>query len=147
MSGKWYLAGPMSNIPQFNFPKFDAIAAALRAQGADIISPAEMDEPEVRAAAMASPDGRPDERTSGGKTWGDFLARDLKLIADQCDGVIVMPMWKGSKGARQEVFTALNCGKQVAELVVGEDGTYAICKRSSYYFWSCLDDAKKEFLR
>lgn len=133
MSTRWYLAGPMSNIPQFNFPWFDKVATALRAQGATIVSPAEMDEPEVREAAMASPDGRPDERTSGGKTWGDFLARDLKLIADQVDGVLLMPNWLGSKGARQEAFTAINCGKKLADLVVGADGTFAIHEVSILY--------------
>lgn len=138
MSIKWYLAGPMSNIPQFNFPLFDKVAGALRVQGADIISPAEMDEPEVRAAALASPDGRPDERTSGGKTWGDFLARDLKLIADQAGGVLLMPNWLGSKGARQEAFTAINCGKKLADLVVGEGGTFAIREVSVAYAHSRL---------
>lgn len=46
-----YLAGPMSNIPQFNFPAFDDAAADLRARGWDIVSPAELDRPEVRPNA------------------------------------------------------------------------------------------------
>lgn len=103
---KWYLAGKMSYIPQFNFPKFDEVSAALRGQGLTIVSPAEMDSPEVRAAALASPDGIPNERTSGGATWGDFLSRDLKLIADTVDGVILMGGWLDSKGARQEESAA-----------------------------------------
>lgn len=131
----WYLAGPMSNIPQFNFPEFDRVSAALRAQGAVIVSPAEMDDQETRAAALASPDGI---LTARGQTWGDFLARDLKLIADKCDGVIVMPYWGSSKGARQELFTALNCGKRVADLIEGVDGTFAIYERRPDYFLPCL---------
>lgn len=126
MSTKWYLAGPMTGIPQFNFPYFDKVAAALRAQGIDVTSPSEMDSPEIRAAALASPDGIPNERTSGGHTWGDFLARDLKLIADQVDGVILMDAWYKSKGARQEAFTALQCGKMFASLCTGKEGSYSI---------------------
>lgn len=106
-----------------------------------------MDSPEVREAAMSSPDGRPNERTSGGHTWGDFLARDLKLIADECDGVVLMPGWRESKGARQELFTALNCGKRVARLVVGAEGTYAIDECSRGYFLHYLEEKMKEVCR
>lgn len=78
-----YLSGPMTNLPQFNVPLFDAIAASLREQGWDVISPAELDSEEVRAAALASPDGKVGE---GGlvanETWGDMLSRDVKLLAD-----------------------------------------------------------------
>ncbi len=41
---KWYLAGPMTGIPQFNYPLFDSVSAELRASGYDITSPAEMDD-------------------------------------------------------------------------------------------------------
>ena len=128
---KWYLAGPMSYIPQFNFPFFDKVATALRGQGLEIVSPAELDEPEVREAALASPDGKPNERTSGGKTWGDFLSRDLKLVADSVDGVILMRGWLESKGARQEAFTALQCGKQFAYLNEGIGPTFSVEKMTA----------------
>lgn len=119
MSGKrmrFYLCGPMSNVPQFNFPMFDRIAARCRhLDFGEIVSPAEMDSPEIRAAALASPDGVPNERTSCGQTWGDFLARDVKLVADQIDGIIVLPGWMRSRGARLEVFVGLLCKKEFAE--------------------------------
>ena len=105
----WYLAGKMSGIPQFNFPKFDRVAATLRAAGMIIITPSELDTAEIRTAALASKDGQP---MGVGGSWGDFLARDVKVIADQVDGVILMDGWLDSKGARQEAFTALQCEKK-----------------------------------
>lgn len=115
MSGKvWYLAGPMTWIAQFNYPKFDRIAAELRAQGLEIRSPAELDDPETRKAALASPDGTPGSGAMNDETWGDFLKRDVKLIADEVDGVIVMDGWHKSRGARLETFVAaMMCGKPV----------------------------------
>lgn len=111
---KYYLAGPMTGIPQFNYPAFDKASALLRSQGFDIVSPAEMDDEKTRAAAMASVDGRPGSGSTNGETWGDFLARDVKLIADQVGGIIFLDGWFKSKGARLEAFVGLLTGKQFA---------------------------------
>jgi hypothetical protein len=105
----YYLGGPMTGRPQFNFPAFDAAAADLREQGYKIVSPAELDADETREAALASADGSPGEGSSNGETWGDFLARDVKLIADKCGGMIVLPEWNQSKGARLESFVTFLC--------------------------------------
>lgn len=111
----WYIAGPMTGIPQFNFPAFDAAAADLREQGYDVVSPAELDDDETRAAALASPDGAPGSGSSKNETWGDFLARDLKLVADVIDGIAVLPGWNKSSGARTETFMAFVCNKPIVQ--------------------------------
>lgn len=106
-----YLAGPMTGIPQFNYPAFDAAAARLREMGFEVQSPAEMDDPATRAAALASPDGAPGGGSANGETWGDFLARDVKLIADSgIEAIVVMMGWAQSRGARLETFVAHLCG-------------------------------------
>jgi hypothetical protein len=110
---KFYLAGPMTGIPQFNFPAFHEAAAKLRAAGYVIQSPAEMDDPKTTAAAMASPDGKPGSGSPNGDTWGDFLARDVKIIADGVHGIILMPGWEKSRGARLELFVSMLCGHWV----------------------------------
>ncbi|HXS14473.1 MAG TPA: DUF4406 domain-containing protein [Acidobacteriaceae bacterium] len=103
-----YLAGPMSNIPQFNFPLFYKVAAELRERGWDVVSPAELDDQEDKGAAMSSPDGDPNNRDHmGGKTWADFLARDVKLIADKVQGIVFLQDWWRSRGARLEAFVGL----------------------------------------
>ena len=111
---RYYLAGPMSGIPQFNFPALDTAKASLLAQGYAVVSPAELDDEIARKAALASPDGNMEEYVAEtGETWGDFLARDVKLIADEVDGVILLEGWEESKGARLEAFVARTCGKPV----------------------------------
>lgn len=102
-----YLAGPMTSIPQFNIPEFDRVANELRALGFDIVSPAELDDEETRRISLASPDGALATLETHNKTWGDFLARDVKLLADEgIQGVVVLPGWERSRGARLETFVA-----------------------------------------
>jgi hypothetical protein len=107
-----YIANKMTGIPQFNIPWFDAAALYLREEkGIDVVSPAELDRPETRAAALASEDGSMGSGVVNGETWGDFLARDVKLIADGgIEAVIVGPDWADSKGARLETFVAHQLG-------------------------------------
>lgn len=113
---KFYLAGPMSGIPQFNFPAFDTAAGRLRDLGHEIVSPAELDDEQTRAEALESPDGKPTQRDKvNGHTWGDFLARDVKIVADQVQGVVFLPGWERSRGAKLEAFVGVLCGHEFAE--------------------------------
>ena len=120
--GNYYLAGPMTGYPQFNFPAFYKAAEDLRKMGYEICNPAELDADDGTAAlAAASPTGALDENGKiNNNTWGDLLARDVKLIADECDGIVLLPNWADSKGVIQEVTTAMNCGYPVFEFVDGE---------------------------
>lgn len=120
MSKKYYLAGPMSGIPQFNFPAFDAACLRLRAAGFDIVSPHEHDTPETQAAARASVDGAPMPKETGAETWAECLARDVVLVGDVCAGIIFLPGWERSRGAKLEAFTGLLCGKEFGAYVAHE---------------------------
>lgn len=106
---KIYIAGPMSGRPHFNIPLFDYTAEILRDAGFDAVSPAELDDEETRHAALCSPDGKMDKGALNGETWGDFLARDVKLVADKIDAVALLPGWEDSRGAQLEVFVARLC--------------------------------------
>jgi hypothetical protein len=107
----WYLAGPMSGIPQFNFPLFERAAKQLRSAGYNIISPAEVDakDEELHKRVLASTDGIL-QSSDIKESWGDFLSRDVKIIADKVQGIILLPGWEKSRGARLEAHVALLCG-------------------------------------
>jgi hypothetical protein len=100
----------MSNRPQFNVPAFIAAGQSIEARGDRAQLPADLDEPEVVAKLMASPDGKGDV---SGYTWGECLAMDVILIADKVDGVAVLHGWMKSKGARLETFVAFLVGKPI----------------------------------
>ena len=114
---KYYLAGKMSGIPQMNFPLFMHTAEMLRARGLDILNPAELDDDETVAAAMDNETG---EHNEDGPTWGEFLGRDIELVADKVDAIIALEDWWTSRGARLEVFTALQVHKPVYTLDKGK---------------------------
>jgi hypothetical protein len=100
----------MTGIPEFNFPLFRKAAAYLRSVGYEIISPAELDSPEIQAAAAVSKDGTFDGTGKiAGETWGDMLSRDVKVVADYCGGIMLLPGWERSRGARLEAFVGLLC--------------------------------------
>lgn len=106
----WYIAGPMSNYPQFNIPMFAAVAWYLRQQGEHVISPPEMDDEIIQHACLESVHGRLDDLPAG--SWGNCLARDVAYVADpRCIGIVLLPGWEYSGGARVEVMTALARGK------------------------------------
>jgi Domain of unknown function (DUF4406) len=103
----WYLCGPMSGIEFCNMPLFDSATAHLRAQGFKIISPGELDSPDVRAEALASREG-----IIHSESWGSLLGRDVAIVADKVGGLILLPGFDRSRGARLEVFVGILCNKK-----------------------------------
>jgi len=123
---KIYIAGPMTGYPKFNFPLFDRVAAELRAMASpnypfEVVSPAELDDPKSRAAALQSEWGDPEEyHRLTGLSWADFLSRDVKLIADGgFHAIVCLPGWQDSRGARLETFVGHLCGITIHEYVEG----------------------------
>lgn len=107
----YYLGGPMSEIPQFNFPRFHEAADTLRQAGYNIVSPAELDDPEVSAQAMASETG--DHGTTD-DSWEDFLSRDLIVCSlPNCVGGIFLEGWWFSDGALGESWVLNFLGKRL----------------------------------
>jgi hypothetical protein len=109
---KWYLAGPMTGIPQFNFPAFEAAAWALRKQGYDIISPHEEDPESIQERAWESVAGDPADLKAGKGIWGERLAHDVYLIVNGVTGLILLPGWDKSRGVALEATVALLEGKK-----------------------------------
>lgn len=81
-----YIAGPMTGLPDFNYPAFNAAAAQLRAQGLHVENPAE-------------------HGTVEGAEWGDYLRYDIGRVAT-CGAIYLLKGWENSKGAQLEVHIA-----------------------------------------
>ena len=138
MSKSIYLCGPMTGVPQFNFPLFERVAIALRLQNFEIISPDELDDPLTRECSLKSPDGAPGSGSNNGQTWGDFLSRDVKIVADSCDGVALLPGWEKSKGARLEAFVGLLCKHAFYEVDLTYEGGVRLAPVERYYIAGIL---------
>lgn len=110
MTKRLYLSGPMTGIPEFNFPAFHRAAASLRASGYEVINPAELD------AADTGP-----------MTWEQYLRRDIGHLIT-CDGIALLPDYENSRGACLELSIAKQLGMEVMHLgkPATDGGIYAI---------------------
>lgn len=98
MAERWYLSGKMSGLPDFNFPAFNRWAARLRAEGFDVLNPAELD-----------------AQDTGPMEWADYLRRDIPQLLT-CNAIAMIPGWETSKGARLEKHIAQELGMRVVYL-------------------------------
>jgi len=104
---KIYISGPMSDMPYFNFPAFDAAAARLRAAGHDVFNPAEKDrEKHGDNFANISTIGSLEEVTKHGFNLGDALAEDCRWICKEAEAIYMLHGWEGSSGAKMEHLLA-----------------------------------------
>lgn len=87
---KGYLSGPMTGYPNYNFEAFNEAAADLRAEGFEIVNPAESHGGDQSLA------------------WSDYLSWDLDQIRT-CDFLVMLDGWQdtGATGARLEMAYAL----------------------------------------
>lgn len=96
---KVYVAGPMTGYPEFNYPAFAEASARLRALGYVVVSPHEINPPEL---GFDHP-------------WGWYMRRDIVALLD-VDAVVVLPGWETSKGAKLETDIAAALGMERWEL-------------------------------
>lgn len=93
---KYYLAGPMSGLPESNYALFNQEAARLRAEGHDVVNPAENPEP---------PCG----------SWVGYMRMSVAQVVT-CEAVAMLPGWENSKGATLERHIARALGMQLVYL-------------------------------
>ena len=91
---RWYVAGPMTGLPNLNFAAFHAAAARLRGLGHEVVNPAEIN---------------PDQ----GAKWEDCMRADIKALMD-CDAILLLPGWERSRGATLEHHIAKALGMYIA---------------------------------
>lgn len=88
MKPRIYLAGPMTGLPDNNYPAFHAEAARLRAIGFHVESPAE-------GPAQDS--------------WQSYMRVAIAQLV-KCDAVALLPGWQLSRGAMVEHRLAISMG-------------------------------------
>lgn len=102
---KVYLSGPMTGLPEWNFPAFEDGARRLRAAGFAVLSPAEKD---LQAGFDPASDGE-DFDLRAALEW------DVAAVIE-ADAVVVLSGWEDSPGCAVEVLTAESLGKPVLTL-------------------------------
>ena len=90
---RFYIAGPMTGLPELNFPAFHATAKRLRDAGHEVVNPAEIN---------------PDPAAE----WTACMFEDLKALTE-CDSIVMLHGWEQSPGAQIERLWATRTGKSV----------------------------------
>lgn len=88
-----YISGPMTGLPELNFPAFHAAAAALRARGFEVVNPADI-----------NPDAS--------KSWHECMRADIKALCD-CQALALLAGWERSQGAHLELHLAHRLGLEI----------------------------------
>lgn len=95
VKGRLYLSGPMTGLPEHNFPAFAEASARHRAAGFEVVNPAEV------AAHLPA-----------GSRWEDYMRADIRALCD-CDTIVMLSGWEHSKGAHLELHLAHRMGLNV----------------------------------
>jgi hypothetical protein len=91
-----YIAGPMTGIPDQNYPAFHAAAERLRADGYWVVNPAEIN---VKHPGC----------------WYSAMRADIQQLVT-CEAIALLPGWENSRGATLEHHIAQNLGMWAHEL-------------------------------
>ena len=93
---KVYVSGPMTGLPEMNFPAFNEAAAALRSRGWEVVSPVEI-----------NPDPTAD--------WLTCIVADLEAMRG-CTAIALLPGAVHSRGACIERHAAVRLGMDVYDI-------------------------------
>ena len=97
-----YIAGPMSGLPEFNYPAFDAAEVSLKERGYLTLNPTALEIENTDTAYQQKP-------------WDWYLRRAIRMVTE-ADGMALLPGWENSKGATLERTIALALGLDVRRL-------------------------------
>lgn len=92
-----YIAGPMTGLPEKNYPAFNKAAQALRDKGYAVLNPIDVD--------VNIPEGY-----SPPYDW--FLRQTMQMLC-RADAMALLPDWEQSTGAMVEWQFAKACGMDI----------------------------------
>lgn len=100
---KIYIAGPMSGLPEFNFPAFFRAQYTLERQGWQVFNPANKDgESELKGFAT----GDAKAAAAGGFNFREAYLWDLSRVVE-ADAIYMLKGWESSPGACGEHAAAV----------------------------------------
>lgn len=115
-----YLAGPMQGIPEFNFPRFNAIAKCFRQDGHTVFNPAERDIERHGGVDISKGNANGtliDAKAQHGFSLRTALSEDLHFICNTADTIVMLPGWEKSNGAQAEHRTAVALQSEGIEII------------------------------
>lgn len=89
----YYVSGPMTGLPEFNYPAFAAATTLLEGKGHMVLSPHSVGQHE-------------------GWEWEDYMKAAVQLQTE-CDAVYMLPGWSRSRGGRVEHGLATTFGQSI----------------------------------
>ncbi len=96
-----YLSGPMSGIKEFNYPAFKEASAILRANGYNVLNPAEIPKPKESFKSKKA-------------EWVWYMKKAIVLLM-KADKIVMLQGWHNSKGAKTEWAIAKMLDYEVQE--------------------------------
>ena len=114
---KIYISGPMTGLPENNYPAFHEAARTLRAKGHKVVNPAEI-HPHGWLRRLLHRVLRVLRLVRGKQlapTWADYMRADIRALLD-CEAIALLPGWDQSRGARCEVSIAEDLGMRRVEI-------------------------------
>lgn len=99
---KIYVAGPMTGLIDYNFPKFFEISEKLMSFGWNVVNPAQ----------IANNFGGQDAFLNDKNVETQVLAEQARQLKD-CNAILLLDGWTKSKGSKIELQIALENGIDV----------------------------------
>lgn len=98
---KIYVAGPMTGLPEFNYPAFIEAARMLRELGYEVYNPVDTNDNNPNPEVVPS--------------WEWYMREGLKMVLE-CDGIALLPGWATSRGAMLERHVAESLKMEIRPL-------------------------------
>lgn len=102
-----YLSGPMTGLPEYNYPRFFEVAEVIRDAGHWVYNPAEYD---FTGELVDFP-------------VKEAFAEYCRIICTECDAIVLLENWQASTGVAAETSLARAIGVPVIDWIDGMDLT------------------------
>lgn len=92
-----FISGPMTGLPNYNFDKFNEVAAKLENAGCKVVNPVKICKKYKQETVIKDK-----------SAFDAMVAEQQKAEREECDSIILLDGWEKSRGVRLELKTALD---------------------------------------